>query len=267
MRARWSQSAPIYVQIATAIRRRIRSGKLKTGDRLESERQLAANFGASLMTVRQALQSLEEEGLLERKHGSGTYVRTPPIHWNRLLSFTEQMALRKIKASSEVLALSVVPSDHLLAEQLRVSPGAALVQVERLRRGDGEPLALEICVLPLSLFPGLDREPLQRRSLFEILEQRYGMQLAHAVESIESRLADKRVARALGVDPRCPMLFLRQQLFSTDGQPIAISTGWYRGDKNVFKVIRSRLEAGPRSRRPAPQPGFLQRTSTTEPRP
>lgn len=201
------------------------------------------------MTVRQALHSLEEEGLLERKHGSGTYIRTPPIHWNRLLSFTEQMALRKVKASSRVVESSVVASDPLLAEQLRVPAGAPLLQLERLRMGDSEPMALEVCVLPLSLFPGLENEPLDHCSLFEVLEQKYGVRLSHAEESIDARLADKRVARALSVDPHSPVLFLKQHLFGRDGRPIAMSTGWYRGDKNVFKVIRSRFDDGlpPRS--------------------
>jgi GntR family transcriptional regulator, N-acetylglucosamine utilization regulator len=245
MRARPNHVSPIYVQIATAIRRRIRSGRLKVGDRLESERQIAANFGVSLMTARQALQSLEEEGLLERKHGSGTYVRTPPINWNRLLSFTEQMTMRKIKPSSRLLASSVIRSDGQLAGQLRVSPGAPLLELQRLRFGGGEPLALEICVLPLDLFPRLDRQPLENGSLFEILEQTYGVQLSHAEETIEARLADKRVAGALGIRSQSPVLFLKQYLFAKDGRPLAVSTAWYRADKNVFKVIRGRTDEVP----------------------
>ena len=234
---------PIYVQIAESIRRRIRSGKLKVGDRLESERQLASNFGVSLMTARQALQSLEEEGLIERRHGSGTFVRTPRVNWNRLMSFTEQMAERGLEASSRLVLAECVGAAPIIAEQLELPRTEQFFRVERIREGDGEPLAVEACYLPLSRFAGLDEKPLMKRSLFDVLEHDYGVSLCRADEVIEAQLPDKRVAKLLGIRTNDPVLHVRQILFGNANQPVAISYGWYRADKNSFTVVRTRLES------------------------
>jgi GntR family transcriptional regulator len=235
-----TNAAPIYIQIAESIRRRIRSGKLRPGEQLESERQISGNFGVSLMTVRQALQGLEEEGLIERKHGSGTFVRTPPIDWNRLMGFTEQMAAQDTKAGSKWLACAIISAEPALAEQLQTSPGTPLLKIERLRLAGEEPVAVETCFLPQDLFPALEKKLVDRTSLFDLVEKDYRVRISHAEESIEAKLADRRIAKLLGITTLSPVLFLRQRLFADGKQPVAISTGWYRADKNAFKLTRRR---------------------------
>src|SRR5579863_4274103 len=83
---------PAYKRIQSAIRQRIDAGELKPGDVVDSERELARIHGVSLMTARHALADLAQEGIVERRHGAGTFVAPPQIHFNKLLSYTEQMA-------------------------------------------------------------------------------------------------------------------------------------------------------------------------------
>src|SRR5437016_6764502 len=94
---------PAYRKIQGAILKRIEAGQLKPGDSVSSERELAKIHGVSLMTARHALAALEREGLVERRRGAGTFVAPPKIHFNKLMSFTEQMASRGLSACSRIL--------------------------------------------------------------------------------------------------------------------------------------------------------------------
>src|ERR1700691_2809094 len=85
---------PAYQKIQATILKRIESGQLKPGDTVDSERELAKFHGVSLMTARHALTALEREGIVERRRGAGTFVAPPKIPFNKLTSFTQQMASR-----------------------------------------------------------------------------------------------------------------------------------------------------------------------------
>src|SRR5579872_6717143 len=93
---------PAYKRIQDAIRKRIENGKLKQGDVVESERELAKIHKVSLMTARHALADLAREGIVERRHGRGTFVAPPKIHFNKLMSYTEQMSSRGLSARSKI---------------------------------------------------------------------------------------------------------------------------------------------------------------------
>src|SRR3982074_666907 len=102
---------PAYQRIQGAIRKRIEAGQLRTGDPVASERDLARIHQVSLMTARHALTSLEREGIVERRQGVGTFVAAPKIHFNKLMSYTEQMASRSLTASSKVLCSKIVTNE------------------------------------------------------------------------------------------------------------------------------------------------------------
>jgi len=99
---------PAYQRIQTVIRGRISNGELKPGDSVASERELARLHGVSLMTARHALAGLEQEGVVERRRGAGTFVAPPRIHFNKLMSYTEQMASRGLAAASKVIMSKVI---------------------------------------------------------------------------------------------------------------------------------------------------------------
>src|SRR6201987_3236152 len=103
---------PAYQRIQGPIRKRIEAGQLCPGDAVASERELARIHQVSLMTARHALASLEREGVVERRRGVGTFVSTPKIHFNKLMSYTEQMASRNLIVSSEVLLAKIVDNEQ-----------------------------------------------------------------------------------------------------------------------------------------------------------
>src|SRR6201984_1376318 len=156
---------PANQKIRGAIRKRIDTGQLHPGDAVASERDLAKIHQVSLMTARHALASLEREGIVERRRGIGTFVAAPKIHFNKLMSYTEQMSGRSLVAASKVLFAKVLDNENEAAARLSLPPTSQIIKLERLRHAAGEPFALETCHLSEAQFPGFLEAPLGRESL------------------------------------------------------------------------------------------------------
>src|SRR4051794_4640407 len=231
---------PAYKRIQGTIVKRLESGQLKPGDIVDSERELAKIHGVSLMTARHALAALEREGMVVRRRGSGTFVAPPKIHFNKLMSYTEQMAGRGLPASSKLLSLTVIDTELEVAARLALPAGSPLVRVERLRLGGDEPFAIETCYLSAADFPGLSQSRLDRVSLFSILEHDYGLEIAHADEEVDATTADPHSARLLGIPHGSALLRIRQEIYSTRGKVALYVLGHYRSDLHTLFIRRFR---------------------------
>src|ERR1700745_1456881 len=146
---------PAYQRIQGSIRRRIEAGDLRTGEAVPSERDLAKLHKVSLMTARHALAPLEREGVVERRRGIGTFVSAPKIHFNKLMSYTEQMASRNMTAGSKVLFAKIIHDEQEIAARLALPPNTGIIKLERLRHASDEPLALESSYFSSAEFPNL----------------------------------------------------------------------------------------------------------------
>ena len=231
---------PAYQRIQSVIRKRIDSGELKPGDAVPSERDLARIHQVSLMTARHALAFLEREGIVERRRGVGTFVAPPKIHFNKLMSYTEQMAARTLTAGAKVLFAKILDNENEAAARLSLPPTTSLIKLERLRHASGEPFALETCYLDAAEFPGLVNAPLARESLFGILERDYKVELGYADEEVDATAADPRTAELLAIPRREPLLRIRQVIYSTKGKAIMYVLGFYRSDRHNLVMRRFR---------------------------
>jgi GntR family transcriptional regulator len=231
---------PAYQRIQTAILKRIEGGHLRPGDAVPSERDLAKIHQVSLMTARHALASLEREGLVERRRGIGTFVAAPKIHFNKLMSYTEQMAGRGLNAGSRVLFAKILDNESEAAAKLSLPPTSSILKLERLRHAAGEPFALETCYLNAADFPGLQDAPIGRESLFGILERNYKVELGYADEEIDATAADPRISQLIAVPRRDPVLRIRQVIYSTKGKAIMYVLGFYRSDRHNLVIRRFR---------------------------
>src|SRR5258708_34999620 len=153
---------PAYKRIQGAILKRLESGQLKPGDAVDSERELARIHGVSLMTARHALTGLEREGFVVRRRGAGTFVAPPKIHFNKLMSYTEEMSRRGLAVSSKLLSLGVIETEQEIAARLSLPVASRLVKIERLRLGEDGPFAIETCRLSAAEFGKLTRARLDR---------------------------------------------------------------------------------------------------------
>ena len=231
---------PAYKRIQGAILKRIESGQLKPGDAVNSERELAKIHHVSLMTARHALAGLEREGMVVRRLGAGTFVAPPKIHFNKLMSYTEQMSGRSLSVSSKLLSLGMIDTEQEIAARLALPATSKLIKVERLRMGANEPFAIETCYLSAEDFVGLTQSPLDRVSLFSILEQDYGLEIAHADEEIDATTADPHTAKLLGIASGAPVLRIRQVIYSTKGKTALYVLGLYRSDRHTLLIRRFR---------------------------
>jgi GntR family transcriptional regulator len=229
-----------YQRIQGKIRKVIETGDLRPGDPVPSERELARIHAVSLMTARHALASLEKEGTVERRRGVGTFVAAPKIHFNKLMSYTEQMGSRSLSASSKVLLARIIDDEQDVNARLALSPKSKVVKLERLRHAAGEPFALETCYLSAAQFSGLVGAPLQRESLFATLERDYNVELGYADEEVDATAADRRTAELLAVPKREPLLRIRQLIYSTKGVAILYVLGLYRSDRHNLVIRRFR---------------------------
>ena len=231
---------PAYQRIQSTILQKIESGGLRPGDAVPSERELAKIHQVSLMTARHALASMEREGVVERRRGIGTFVSAPRIHFNRLMSYTEQMASRNLIASSQVLFARILDDEQEAAARLSLPPKTRIIKLERLRHAAGEPFALETCHLPEAQFPVFLQAPLGSESLFAILKQTYKMELGYADEEVDATAADARTAELLEVPRREPLLRIRQVIYSKKGTVILYVLGLYRSDRHNLVIRRFR---------------------------
>jgi GntR family transcriptional regulator len=240
MLAKNRNGVPAYQRIQGAIRKKIDAGNLRPGDSVPSERDLAKIHQVSLMTARHALATLEREGVVERRRGVGTFVSAPKIHFNKLMSYTEQMASRSMTAGSKVLFAKIIDNEPEATARLSLAPKSSVLKLERLRHAAGEPFALETCYFSAEQFPGLLLAPLNRESLFAILERDFDVELGYADEEVDATAADPRTAELLGVPRREPLLRIRQVIYSTKGKVILYVLGMYRSDRHNLVIRRFR---------------------------
>jgi GntR family transcriptional regulator len=192
------------------------------------------------MTARHALAALEREGMVVRRRGAGTFVAPPKIHFNKLMSYTEQMSGRGLAVSSKLLSLGVVDTEQEVAARLGLPASSPLIKLERLRLGGDEPFAVETCYLSANEFADLTRARLDRVSLFSILEHDYELRIAHADEEVDATTADPQTARLLGIPPGLAILRIRQEIYSTKGKVALYVLGLYRSDRHTLLIRRFR---------------------------
>jgi GntR family transcriptional regulator len=230
---------PAYKRIQNAILQRIESGELRPGDAVASERELAKIHSVSLMTARHALGVLEREGMVERRRGSGTFVAPPRIHFNKLMSYTEQMTGRSLSVRTRLLSMNVGDAPEIAA-RLSLPSTHRLLRLERLRQAGQEPFAVETCYLSAEEFSALTRDTLERGSLFSVLEAEYGLEISYADEEVDATPADPQLARRLGVPHGFPLLRIRQVIHARSGKPFLYVLGLYRADRHTLHIRRFR---------------------------
>lgn len=239
-KTRTRDGEPAYKKIQSAVRQRIDSGRLKPGDPIPSERDLAKIHHVSLMTARHAVIELARSGVVERRRGAGTFVALPKVHFNKLLAYTEQMASLGLAARSRTISRAVVSGEYEIAARLGVPSASPLVRLERVRLAGAEPVAFEICCWPADEFRPLMDASLDHVSLFAALESKCDVRLAYADEEIDATIADAHMADLLAIPRGAPLLRMRQVIFSSTGKAILYVTGFYRSGRHTLRIRRFR---------------------------
>ena len=207
------------------------------GGRLPPERELSERFAVARETLRRCLRELEEEGLLERRQGAGTFVSGQPVVKQlQLMSFSEEMRERGLLPSSEVLSIKRIGATAKLSTKLKLTPGSPLLELRRLRLADDEPMALETAYLVCERMPALDPELLRQGSLYELLSQRFGLQVRSAQQQVQATVLTEEEAELLEVPPFSPSLLVERLTLSNSGQIFEFARSLYRADRYRFEM-------------------------------
>lgn len=222
---------PLYRQVQGALRDAIAGRVLRPDDALPSERELAAAFEVSRITIRKAIAGLVAEGVLDTRHGSGTFVRTRvEKNFAQLNSFSEEMRARGLAPSSEWLKRSegrVRPEEALT---LRVSPGTQVYRFHRLRLADGAPMSVEYATILAECLPSVDAV---EDSLYRALDES-GNRPVRALQRLSALLLNAEHAELLGAAEKDAGLLVERVGFVESGQAIEFSQSYYRGDTYDF---------------------------------
>ena len=212
---------------------------LRGGERLGAERDLAVRIGVSRSTLRLALGALEREGVVRRVpgRGGGTFATAPMVErdTSRIVGLPELLTGQGFRAGTRVVSAGVAAADPRCASALDLTAGALVLSIVRLRLADGVPLSLEHLRLPAARFPDLLEQSLGG-SLYELLDERYGVKPAGAEERIEVRIADGDTAAMLAVAPGVPLLSITRVTQDAAGDPFEYSHDLFRADRTRITV-------------------------------
>jgi GntR family transcriptional regulator len=229
---------PRYHRIAEALRARIRDGDFPPGARLDNQRQLAKSFGVTLMTLRHALEVLERDDLITRRHGLGTFVAAPSIDYDilQLRRFAGDLSAQGERVSTRVLGTRVTAADRRVAAALRLGSRARVVALERLRLVGGRLLSLQRSFLPARIGEEVLRADLTVTPLRHVLEFKLGIAIRHARETVSAVRLGRREARELGCRVAAPAFESERVSYDAGGEPIVFDRVFIPGDR--FRITR-----------------------------
>jgi GntR family transcriptional regulator len=220
-----------YRSIAEDLRRRVGTGEFAAGRTLPSEAALSAEYEASRITVRKALELLRDEGLVDARQGFGWFVAVDPLRQSlgRLGTIEAQLAESGVRSERRILDFGFVPA----TPRVRSVLGAATVlEVRRLNMADDEPFARVTVWCPEDLGAHLSRADVERAPFYELLD----VPLGGAVQTIGAALADERDAALLEVPVGSPVLRCERVTSGRDGRAVLVSEHVFPGHRTQFVV-------------------------------
>ncbi len=229
---------PLYQQLITIIKRSIDSGAVNEGDMLPAELELCDRFGISRSTVRQAFAALEQEGIISRFRGKGTFVTKPKLKrtLKNLYSFSNEMSLLGLSSSSELLSFETIKARGDLTMKMALREGDSVFKFVRLRRVNGDPLMLETDFVPAKLCPTLSKEMLNDKPLYKTLESESGLIPARAVESYDVTTIDANEAELLNTRTGSSAFFVQRMSEDANGTIFEMAIMLVRGDRCRFEI-------------------------------
>lgn len=230
---------PYHRQLKTILLEQIARDGLGEGDRLWSEPQICKTFGVSRSVVRQTLAELENEGVVERIKGKGTFVAPKKVDHGLTLSVDGLHAQAKalgLDLTSQVLEQAIEPAFGTIANELELAPGSPVFTLERVRGVDGFPWSHTTARLPADRVPGIGSHDFATGSLYQLLQERYGIVFGHARRSIEAVAATEDLGHYLKLEPGAPLLRITSVLYDSEGAPIERFIAHHRGDISRFDV-------------------------------
>jgi GntR family transcriptional regulator len=232
----------LYLAIQQEIEKRITSGEFKPGDKLPSEYALAKTYAVSRMTLREALRALEEEGLLSKKHGIGTFVKTTSRRIKSILdvnySVTEMIRNMGFQPGTKEIKITESLADSHVGKMLNTSEGIKILKIERIRTADEIPVVYSHDIIPTSILSNTNDISSLGESVYDFLEATYNIVLSSSIARLYPKKANRRIAARLGIKINSPLFQLEQVDTDQMGKPVVYSKEYFVSDYFDFFIYR-----------------------------
>ncbi|HYB69153.1 MAG TPA: GntR family transcriptional regulator [Candidatus Bathyarchaeia archaeon] len=241
---------PRYHQIAQSLRERIVAGGLGPGKRLDTQRRLAREFGVTLMTLRHALDLLERDGLIARRHGLGTFTARPSIDYDilHLRALAGDLSALGEDVATRFLRSYSTRAERGVAAALELRERASVFVLERLRLVDGQPVSFQASYLPPAIGEEAAKADLAVTPLRQVLAFKLGIEITAARETVSAVPLERRAARELGCRPGVAAFRSDRVSRADDGAPVVYDRVFIPGDR--FRITRD-LRYGALSAKPS----------------
>lgn len=239
---------PLHRQLAQQLIQEIQSGVYAPGDRLPSENQLAAQYGIHRLTVRQAMNSLEEQGVVYRHQGRGSFVAEVKLDYaiNASTNFRHNLIESGYLPTLRIISCQTVPATEHTAQWLKVDVKTALICIKILRSASPQmtghtipttqPLCISLSYLVLQKFPDIPAQIYHSQSLHSLLRNRYSIQPYRSQTQIEAELASRDDAQLLQTSIGSPILVTRGLSQDQHSNLIEYTVSRFRGDRFTLEV-------------------------------
>ncbi len=232
---------PYYVQVAETLRRRIMTDEYMEDSLIPPVPELEEEFGVSNITIRKALETLTQDGLLRRKRGVGTIVQKCE---RDLVVFELKGDFRRLVRSIEdlpveleVLEMKIIPSPRYVQKMLSFGADSQVLRVKKVRRHGGKPLSYYLHYTDPSLLKKIAKEKAEEKTFVHLYEEITKTRITTLKQRIEAVVADIDLSKMLQVRFGLP-LFFTENLYMTEGEkPVILTQNYYRGDKCYYKTL------------------------------
>ena len=229
---------PLYYQLETSLKKRIISGEFKPNQLLPGETALAEEYGVSRITVRQALSSLVDHGIVIRMRGKGTFVsdKLPPVESAKFSGSFEDLVAIGVRTKVKLLSMKTVEPEALVKNAFQLADEELLYRIEKIRSVEGAPFSYVMNYLPRHIGKKLNKADLSQKPLLTILRDDLGIEAKTAAQTIEATAATPEVAGLLAINVGDPLLKVERTVYDKDKAVVEHVSVLYRADKYSFNV-------------------------------
>ena len=230
------KTVPLYRKIKDDLSQKIQTGAYKINQVIPKETELCKKYRASIITIRRAVSELVAEGMLEKIQGHGTFVRQAVIRkeLGSIISFSEDMKNRGLKAGTKVLSKEVITAPSKLKKALNLKGAEQVIRIKRVRFANQVPVMYEVICLPYGLCHQVLGQDLGKKSLHGYLMGKLGFVFARAAQSIQAIIVDREKADLLEMNRGKPALLVAQTIYTDKNRIIEYNEAVYRSDKYAF---------------------------------
>ncbi|QMT16280.1 GntR family transcriptional regulator [Planococcus maritimus] len=238
-----SDHRALYLQVIDRMKQDIASGIYKEKEKLPSEFELSKSLGVSRATLREALRLLEEDNVIVRRHGVGTFVNSKPVFSSGIEELTSVSDMIR-RAGMEPGVVYLSTSESICSEEdvnrFHCNPDDSVISIERVRTANGEPVVYCIDKVP-SVYMPEDFLGRKESSIFSALEESGDIRISYAVTFIDPTGYHEEASPILECDPETALLVLKQHHYDENDRLVLYSKNYFRADKFSFHVVRKRL--------------------------